>query len=340
MIALETIADSIGANAPRLWTVKTISPTMTHQETLRHRTIYCEDALRGDFDFSYSVSSTRAIPFTKTLADVRTTPAKPVFWGGEQRGMQSSDEDLSNIKMRCPDGGLRTPDEAWELLANINADWAQCFANAGHHKSTSNRILSTYNHTHCLWTGTEPGWMNFFGLRLDTGADKTLRALAEALWKEWNEHKPTTLKPGEWHLPFIEDQDYENTILLNPQYPLEVQRNLIKISVARCARLSYESFTTNRRSTIEEDLDLYQRLVGGPIIHASPAEHQATPDEYIRNPSSPYDAPINPSPSNSRYAYYQWKNPQQSGNLGPGWCQYRKMLPSEALAPLPKEYQQ
>lgn len=34
----------------------------------------------------------------------------------------------------------------------------------------------------------------------------------------------------------------------------------------------------------------------------------------------------------------KWMYPEQAGNLGPGWRQYRKMLPGEAVAPLPEAY--
>ena len=66
----------------------------------------------------------------------------------------------------------------------------------------------------------------------------------------------------------------------NDKYkPVTPRETLIKISVARCARVSYTSFETGRRSTLEEDLALYDRLVGAQPLHASPAEHQATPDD-------------------------------------------------------------
>jgi hypothetical protein len=90
----------------------------------------------------------------------------------------------------------------------------------------------------------------------------------------------------------------------------------IKRSVARCARVSYLNHE-GKKSTIEEDLQLYNRLLGGVPIHASPAEHQAQAlarwDEGINRPT----------------AF------QRSGNLQ-GWYQYRKTLENENVTSFKK----
>lgn len=68
-------------------------------------------------------------------------------------------------------------------------------------------------------------------------------------------------------------------------------------------------------------------LPSEPTLSASPAEHQATPDKQVEIGGS------------AGWPLYDWLEGDKAGNLGPGWIQYRKTLPSEALAPLPKEYQ-
>jgi hypothetical protein len=92
------------------------------------------------------------------------------------------------------------------------------------------------------------------------------------------------------------------------EYSLE---NLIKISVARCARVSYLTHE-QKEPKIEDDLKLYDRLVGGTPLHASPAEHQATPD-WITYFGAGGE---------------QWQKPKLWGNLR-GWIQYRQMLEKE-----------
>lgn len=332
MIEAKVICDSIGEHSPRLFTVRATNPKFIHQETLRHRTIYIEDMLRGDYDFSLSVSSARAIPFPKLLAEVSNpnTMAKPSKWTSEQKGMSGGDELSPEVQRKAE--GL------WENAAMIAGDHANMMAKLGVHKSIVNRIIEPYFHVHALYTATEPGWMNFFGLRLDKAADDTIKALAEACWICWNESQPKLLKPGEWHLPFVEtlqathpsDEQFflsghhEEDPNINDRMNLEIAR---KVSTSRCARLSYTSFETGKRSTIEEDLKLYDRLINSRPIHASPAEHQATPDEcdIYMGKSGQYDD-------------VRWRRSHEAGNLGPGWRQYRKMLPAESIAPLPEGY--
>lgn len=77
---------------------------------------------------------------------------------------------------------------------------------------------------------------------------------------------------------------------------------LIKLSVARCARVSFLNHE-GRKPSQEEDLKLYDRLLANQPIHASPAEHQATP-LYAKDGGS--------------------------GNFK-GWLQYRKMIPHENI---------
>jgi Thymidylate synthase complementing protein len=336
MIEAKVICDSITDHAPRLHTQLWRHPKFIHQEALRHRRLYFQDNLGFDPDFSFSVSSSRAIPFAKLLAEVRDDAlrAAPVYWGAEQKGMSPGGELTGQ--------DLYEAQETWRVAAEMAADYAEMSHKLGLHKSICNRIIEPFIHVNCLVTGTAPGWMNFFGLRLDKAADPTLRALAEAAWRAWNESTPTKLEPGQWHLPFVDMEDVLHISgrsdadwarLIEGKQPYEFgdmyrdalgkPGRLVKVSVGRCARLSYLSFETNKRSTIEEDLALYQRLVGSTPLHASPAEHQATPDEQHVS---------------KNIGFIGWLHAKEAGNLGPGWRQYRKMLPNEAVAPLPEGY--
>ncbi|ATW58097.1 putative thymidylate synthase [Pseudomonas phage inbricus] len=95
----------------------------------------------------------------------------------------------------------------------------------------------------------------------------------------------------------------------------EVLELSIKVSVARCARVSYNNFE-GRRSTVEEDIVLYDKLVGSSPLHASPTEHQATPDEYMLHDGIGFSA--------------GWQQEHLHGNLH-GWVQYRKTLAGEFI---------
>jgi hypothetical protein len=86
---------------------------------------------------------------------------------------------------------------------------------------------------------------------------------------------------------------------------------MIKVSVARCARVSYLT-QEGKHPSIADDIKLYDRLVGAVPLHASPCEHQATPDSLQVN----------------NFGKGCWRSPELHGNLV-GFVQYRKTLPGE-----------
>ena len=133
-------------------------------------------------------------------------------------------------------------------------------------------------------------------------ADIHMMFLAEAIYDAMNESTPTKLKEGEWHIPYGDNMDED--ILLDKSvygyesstqesqggwtieggedayyYNLDVLK--CKISIARCARLSYQTLGDNPVINYEKDLALYQTLHDSG--HASPAEHVGramTNEEY------------------------------------------------------------
>lgn len=324
MIEAKVVCDSIAAHSPRLTTFQLRYWKATHGEFMTHRA------------FSRNASSSRAIPVSKNLAEVRSDElrAAPVWWGREQKGMQSG-EELDDVEVRhwvrrSPDPAdfvnvevtdLELAKRQWRDAAHEAIRIAEKMVELGVHKSIVNRILEPFLHINVVATSCEPGLLNFFGLRLDRAAQPEIRVLAEQMWAAWQASTPQTLEPGQWHLPFVDDTRDRRDNWEFGKDPL------IKISVARCARVSYLSHETGRRSTIEEDLALYERLVGSQPLHASPAEHQATPDQFY------------PSQYIQEHVHGEgfYGSPQQHGNLT-GWIQFRKTLSGEAVAPLPEAY--
>lgn len=336
---IEVITDSVGPHSPRLTTWLWRLPSQLFA-------LIAED---HGHDFSFTVY--REGDVAKNLTEVRSDElrAAPVWWGKEQKGMQSGDElddterdidwayrdEIDNrwftkeitkreaVKRRWKQAALKVANEALEMQR------------LGAHKSIVNRLLEPFLHINVVATSCEPGLMNFFGLRLDKAAQPEIRVLAEAMWAAWNESTPTKLESGQWHLPFlgpycVRYNAPSGAVCRYPELTLELAQ---RISVARCARVSYLSHETGKRSTIEEDLALYDRLVGSQPMHASPAEHIATPDDRIKIPYTRYISGIE-----ERYTEPGgWLNPEQHGNL-PGWIQLRKTLPGEAAAPLPEGY--
>ena len=73
---------------------------------------------------------------------------------------------------------------------------------------------------------------------------------------------PTPKAVGEWHLPFVDERDADLST-----------EDKVKVSAARCARVSY--LTHDGKRDPAKDLDLYAKLRSSG--HMSPFEHPATP---------------------------------------------------------------
>lgn len=292
-IRAEIIADSISPDDIRLTTLQLRYPKFIHGEFMTHRV------------FSRNASSSRAIPVERLIEDVLRDPATPVHWGKNQRGMQADAECDALVEYGVLTGGNQhSRIDAWFYARDNAVKMARAFAEAGYHKQIVNRLLEPFCHINVVVTATE--WSNFFALRCHPDAQPEMRLLAEAMRDVMAASAPKPLRPGEWHLPYCPD------VHGKAAGALPVDDDAVKVSVARCARVSYLT-QDGRPSTIEEDVALYDRLVASAPLHASPAEHQATPDRRS---------------CNTWHSGYDWERPELHGNLR-GWMQYRKILPGE-----------
>lgn len=298
-VSAKIVADSISKQGKRLMTVESRFPKFILSEFNTHRML------------SRNASSSRAIPTAKYIKEVRSPElrAVPEAWGLNKKGMQAGD----GLKLSA----LQEAQWAWEWGAQRATDAAEMMLKTGAHKQIVNRILEPFVHVNVVASATE--WDNFFGLRLHKDADPTMQALARVMWEARQASTPKLLMPGQWHLPYIQptdEVDCERWVRANDTGMTGLMV-LIRVSVARCARVSYRSFETGKQSTIEEDLKLYDKLVAAQPIHPSPAEHQGTPDYEDEEVGGYRDG--------------RWGNFQ-------GWVQYRKTLPGEHCAPLPEGY--
>lgn len=274
MIKVEIVADSLAPSGARLTTFVLTYPRFIHAEFMTHRM------------FSRNASSSRAIPVKKQIQMVKDNPAIPLAFTKNQRGMQ---------------GGEVLDGKAHELAVASwleGRDAAACVAEKLSmlevHKQYANRVLEPYAHITVVCTATD--FNNFFALRCHPAAQPEIQVLATLMWEAYSLATPNKLEDGEWHLPFISD-------LIKFFYKeSDSYKVLIKMSVARCARVSYLNHE-GKNPTLEEDIALYDRLLGSKPIHASPAEHQAQ------------------ASANSFLV---------SGNFK-GWIQYRKTLTNENI---------
>lgn len=220
-------------------------PRFIHSEFMTHRV------------FSRNASSSRAIPVEKMLEQVRKDPAMPIHWGQNQPGMQA--------KVELPMEAMLQAKEAWKTAAEMASYYAAQMHKAGAHKQIVNRILEPFQWISVIVTATE--WDNFYALRDHADAQPEIAHLAGMMKYATSLVEPKLVRMGEWHLPYVGEDEralYREDIL-------------VKLSAARCARVSYLTHD-GQAPDVFKDIALYDRLVGSTPIHASPVEHQATPN--------------------------------------------------------------
>lgn len=291
-ISAAIIADSLSPDGIRLTTLHLRYPRFIHAEMMTHRV------------FSRNARSSRAVPVETMLREIETDPVIPLHWGANQKGMQADRECDEPVRFRNDDVSR---EQAW-LRARDNAvTIARNFERSGYHKQVVNRLLEPFMHIDVLVSATE--WANFLALRDHPMAEPHIAILARAVRARMEESTPVRLGYSDWHLPYVAQADIDS---VGDRPYGEAQAILIKLSVARCARISYRPFDGN--GSIEAEIARHNALVGAAPLHASPAEHQATPDT-MRGVSM--EGP-------------NWAHRHEHANLR-GWRQYRKMLPGENI---------
>lgn len=303
MIKSTIIAYSVGADAPPLPSFELIYPRFIHSELMTHRV------------FSRNAMSSRAIPVATMIKMIRDNPAMPSSWRMNEAGMQGFTE--------APETIAHQAEGVWRMALDAIIPFAEKMIDMKLHKQHINRLLEPWAHMRTVLTATQ--LKNWFVLRDHPDADPTIAALAAAMKQSLDAATPTLLSAGEWHLPYVSgDQDTidacidwaENVSVLDiDRYRLPAHdRQMVatevmkRVSAARCARTSYATFD-GKVSTVSADFGLFDKLISGELIHASPTEHQACPDMF--------------HPLTKR-----WLSPNRHGNLN-GWIQFRKELPNE-----------
>jgi len=248
-ISVKMVADSISPNGRRISTMQLTYPRFIHSEFMTHRM------------FSRNASSSRAIPVSKMLSNVWNDPATPVHWGTNMPGMQAKEElrPFRRLAARV----------LWKVAGRTMCAVAWCMSKIGLHKQVANRLLEPWQHIHVVVTATE--WGNFFALRCHPDAQPEFQELALLMHRVWSMSVPRKLKYGDWHLPYV-------TFAERAQHSIS---EAIRVSAARCCRVSYMNHD-GKKTTLDQDLGLYSKLVTADPPHMSPVEHQATPSPEDR----------------------------------------------------------
>ena len=276
----KVLADSLSPASHRLTTLEATFPRFVLAEFNTHRV------------FSRNSASSRAIPIAKQLRRVLESPYVPIEFGSNQPGMQAGPplegaerEAAEREWLRARDDAVRrvlglvaSPEEvadadlleALERVERATRERSRPDTWLNVHKQVANRLLEPFMWHTVIVTATE--WENFWNLRCHPDAQPEIRLVAERMRGAVEASEPREVGPDEWHLPLIRPEDREGAST----------EDLVKISVGRCARVSY--LTHDGRRDLQADLDLHDRLIESG--HMSPLEHPARPlpdDEWSGN---------------------------------------------------------
>ena len=201
---------------------------------------------------SRNSASSRAIPTSKLIERVQSEPAIPVEWGRNKKGMSAEEPLDEAAQAEALANWLTARDEA--------VRHALKFSELKVHKQIANRVLEPFMWHTVIVTATE--WANFFALRSSPNAQPEIHRASDLMREAYDGGTPTVVGFGDWHLPLVQDDERD--------FPIEQQK---KISVARCARVSY--LTHDGKRNVDADIELFTRLKHDR--HLSPFEHIATP---------------------------------------------------------------
>lgn len=293
MISAKIIKDSINNSGTRITTFELEYPRFIHAEVMTHRM------------FSRNSASSRAIPISKVIEQVKTTPAEPVHWGKNQPGMQAKEELRGIAKVAARD--------SWLFAAEEAASRAKVLSDVGLHKQVVNRLLEPFQVMKVIVTATE--FNNFFWLRDHHDAQPEIQELARKMKGVYDYSKPELLYHDMWHLPYVTTKteemsnvEFKQTYWLDDETEISLEEALM-ISCSCCAQVSYRKLDTS----LEKAKDIYKKLVESEPVHASAFEHCAKvphiTDEYEEG----------------------FTNRDIQGNLWSGnfknWVQYRQLIP-------------
>jgi hypothetical protein len=257
----KVICDSLSPAGARLTTIEMRYPLIVHNELLTHRAIGKSDDLEFDewLEFSRNASSNRARTSKDIIAEVLADPYIPKFRYATT-GMVPGDYFTEKDQLR--------EEKIWLGMLDLQITGVQALDEIKAAKQWRNRLLGPWQYITVVATANDQMWEHFFTLRDHYAAQDELHEVASLAHEGFNNSSPLV---KEWHLPYAMEE-------YSKGWPIP---ELIKMSVARCARVS----SVKQGDIGRDDFKLYDDLVSSSPPHASPLEHvaQALPDKWARS---------------------------------------------------------
>lgn len=271
---VEVVCDSLGGdesrNFSRLTTIRVRMPRFILAQLNTHGLLV------------RSAQSSRAVPTKKLIDNATTKRFVPWAVGKNKPGMQPG-ELLTEVE-------LETFQRRWNATAEGAISDAKYFQSLGVHKEVANRVLEPFMFVDVVITATD--WTNFLALRTAGDTQGEHAFLAKAIYLALSGSTPERILEGEWHLPFIreEDDEFAQAMVQDANYRSKYPRpgeeirpvmwTLARWSAARCARVSYLLLDKPERPTPEDDDKTWDKLNGHPK-HATPMGHPAFNEQPV-----------------------------------------------------------
>jgi len=295
----EILADSLNPQGNRITTMKITFPRFILAEFNTHRM------------FSRNSASSRAIPFNKMVKMVQENPFIPIAWQKDHKGMQGTEYltdplDIERANHCWLQARNKAIEEAKTLANGIGVTkqlcnrllepfmWHTVICTSTEFENFFKLRCPEYHFNSKIYRSKTQALKEFTGsnnigtsnnildwLKINKSqADIHIQAIAELMWDAMNENTPKQLKAGEWHIPFGDKINYiklgqatSEYYKNNPTETVDINKWLVKIATARCARISYQTLGDNPKIDYESDIRLHDILVNNG--HASPLEHCA-----------------------------------------------------------------
>lgn len=249
LVEAHVVADSETPEGHRLTTLHVTMHRFVLAEFNTHRV------------FSRNSASSRAIPVHKRMEELVNSPAFSVNLPGEKPGMQGGeeleDDDRADARLLLYQLHEYSTTKIQEYLVAKEGKTRL-------HKSVLARYLEPWAWHRVIVTSSD--WDGFWGQRVSELAQPEIHMAAKAMMDAFFDSDPEEVSPGNWHLPYVTAEEKDEFEAMDQ----------IKLSTARCARVSY--LTHDGVHDPEKDIGLWERLTTATPPHASPLEHPAQAD--------------------------------------------------------------
>lgn len=320
LISAEILADSLNQFGERITTMKLVFPRIILAEFNTHRMFNRNSASSRAIPFKKMVKIVEEQPFipiawqkdhkgmqgTEYAQYPDTEDFKVIWLEARDNAIKSAQlaqtGSVKLTKQLCnrllepfmwTTVLLTSSKEGLDNFFNLRAGNYGFTIDGNYHQFKSKKELLGSRFGYLYKDNTDLQW-----LQMNKGqAEIHIMDLAEKIYDAVNESIPRQLEVGQWHIPFGDDFDINKLKEIyissgyNPENPTpdnyyfkELDNLKLKIAVARCARISYETLGDNPVVDYKKDIELHDTLFA--IKHMSPFEHCAVvmeEEEYIKH---------------------------------------------------------